>query len=518
MTTGEAGTRPGPAAAAAPGPRHGGPRRGRAAAWSVLLPVAVTGLVLAALAIRWSASHGVLSRVLVATAAGVVVLVLAGLLDRLLPAHGRRADRIAAAVVVGLAVATRLPVSLSIESTPFSDFLAFYGAALDFAAGGDPFGSDYFSTWAYQTGFTLYEAALLKVFGGVTALLVANVLWMSGTCVLLYLCARRIGGHRAAALGVALLYVLYPGTAAYASVLTNQHIGAFLFYLGIVFLLRSARPGPARDVVLWVVAGGAAIAVANIMRPLGPVFLGAAALAEVVLLVQGHHGLRRAVLRAAGLVVPYLAVGALAGWAVAASGVNPHGLGNHLPEWKFAVGLNADSGGGYSRELSARVFEGGSPEVWQARTRDVVREELAELPRVWPRLFAAKLTEMYGKPDSWTWALSDQLAVSRDDRGPWAAFAYTMSWIERGIFLLVTGLCAASCVLLLRRHRLPYAATLLGLVVVLYVGAHLIVEIQTRYRYELMPALFALAAPAVARLLVLARARRVRRSSLHRRR
>lgn len=88
-----------------------------------------------------------------------------------------------------------------------------------------------------------------------------------------------------------------------------------------------------------------------------------------------------------------------------------------------------------------------------------------------------------------------------------------MSSLERGIFVLVAGLCVASCLVLVRRQRLPYAVTVLGLVVLVYFGAHLVIEVQARYRYCMMPALFALGAPALGQVYDTARTRGARRAA-----
>ena len=126
----------------------------------------------------------------------------------------------------------------------------------------------YFYNWAYQTGFVAYEALVVKVFGpGLLPLQLLNALWMAGTGCLVYAIARRFLSEPAA-MTASLLYALYPAPYFLAAALTNQHIAAFFYYLGIWLLVRQKKL--ARR---WAALAGFCLAVGNLMRPLGAVVI-----------------------------------------------------------------------------------------------------------------------------------------------------------------------------------------------------------------------------------------------------
>ena len=144
---------------------------------------------------------------------------------------------------------------------------------------------------------------------------------------------------------VSLLYALYPAPYFLAAVLTNQHIAAFFYYLGFWMLVRRDRLSP-----LWAVGAGLCLAVGNVMRPLGAVIV-LALLCWTWCGCSAFGGM--GVLR---LGAPFLAAGVayfisteLFDWLVRATGLNPEGLANNLPLWKFVLGFNLESGGAWNQ-------------------------------------------------------------------------------------------------------------------------------------------------------------------------
>ncbi|MDR0627922.1 MAG: hypothetical protein LBG11_11835 [Bifidobacteriaceae bacterium] len=77
-----------------------------------------------------------------------------------------------------------------------SDFLDMYNAALAINAGDYSFADQaYWYFFAYQTPFAVYEAVVLRIFGGsLTALFILAALAMAGINLLVYLLARRMTG------------------------------------------------------------------------------------------------------------------------------------------------------------------------------------------------------------------------------------------------------------------------------------------------------------------------------------
>ena len=239
-----------------------------------------------------------------------------------------------------------LGVILVFGAQPVQDFKTMYDAACQMARGsGDYLQNEYFYNWAYQTGFTAYEALVIRLFGeGLLPLQLLNALWMAGTGCLVYGIARRFLPETGA-MTASLLYALYPAPYFLAAVLTNQHIAVFFYYLGFWLLVRRERLSPLRGVL-----AGVCLSLGNVMRPLGAVIvLALLCWAAVRMLRWKGPG----VLREGGLLlaaaVAYYASGELFNWLVRATGLNPEGLANHLPLWKFVLGFNLESGGAWNQ-------------------------------------------------------------------------------------------------------------------------------------------------------------------------
>ena len=146
-------------------------------------------------------------------------------------------------------------------------------------------------------------------------------------------------------MAASLLYALYPGPYFLAAVLTNQHIAVFFFYLGFWLLARREKPSPGGAVL-----AGLCLAVGNVMRPLGAVIVLALVCWALVRLLRwkGPGVLKAgAPLLAAG--VAYFISTELFDWLVRVTGLNPEGLVNNLPLWKFVLGFNLESGGAWNQ-------------------------------------------------------------------------------------------------------------------------------------------------------------------------
>lgn len=385
-----------------------------------------------------------------------------------------------------------LLLALTVQTEPVQDFKTMYEAAQDLAHGGRSYlQNQYFSDWAYQTGFVAYEAAVLKIFGSEMALRVFNALFMGGTAVIFYFIAKRMLGPRCAMI-ISILYVFYPGPYMLASVLTNQHIATFCLYLGILFFIRAN--GKSRP-FLWVSLAGVSIAVGNVMRPIGVLVVIAFLCWEVyrMLSVPQKGRLKVLMILAVFCTVYSIAYGGM-DIAIKVSGINPEGLANNRPLWKFILGFSQSSAGGWNRADYERFvlppLEGAIP---------AMKEELFNRIRISPvefiRLQWQKCEVLWAIPEESFWgfghmdmgrALFGGLTVGQ--------FINVILYIDRGICLCTFVLCFLGLLSLWKKKtdglNIPL---LLVLLVCAYAGVHIFIEVQTRYRYFLMPSIFLLA-------------------------
>lgn len=124
---------------------------------------------------------------------------------------------------------------------PVSDFKTMFEAAQHTIRGDFTYNQDvYFSTWAYQTGFVLFEAMFLKLYNSIWTLKIVNCLIGAGTAVLVYKISQILWEDESVAQIVSLVYSVFAFHVVHAAVLTNSHACAFFSFLGIYLLLKGS--------------------------------------------------------------------------------------------------------------------------------------------------------------------------------------------------------------------------------------------------------------------------------------
>jgi 4-amino-4-deoxy-L-arabinose transferase-like glycosyltransferase len=365
------------------------------------------------------------------------------------------------------------------KTAPISDFSVMYRSALKAVNGDFSFlTNQYYSSWVYQLGFTYYEALLIKLFGNHLFILkLVNILFNMGTSLLIYLIARK-GFNEFSARVAALLYTFYIPNILYSSVLTNQYISTFMFYLGIYFLV--GRGLSARYSWVWI---GITIGIGNIMRPLGSFFL--LGICVFVLLYKILPFRKKEsmdyIKRLVGVLLVSLFVQQLVSFGFMHTGLSSKPLSNQEPYWKFTLGLNEHSNGAWNAEDQRYVSKF---KVGQARNQAemyLIKERLKDKKRV-IHLFGNKFITFWGNPDAGAyWSL-------RGIKQP--SLQLVLIKYERLMYIVSCLLVIGTILLFKKENKL---APLLYILVAGYAAIHMIIEIQTRYRFDILPVLFLLA-------------------------
>ena len=391
-----------------------------------------------------------------------------------------------------------LAVILLVGAQPVQDFNTMYTAALELAQGGRSYLENiYFYNWAYQTGFVVYESLLLKVFGpGQLSLQVMNALWLGGIGALVCAIAYRLLPRRAAVC-VSVLYAVYPAPYFLAAVLTNQHIATFLLYLAAYLLIRDEKLSAGTAVL-----AGVSIAVGNIMRPIGVVLiLAILCWRGFRVLLRGGQDWKKQMGKAALVVAVYYGVFSLASGAIIWSGVNPEGLTNNQPMWKFVLGFNQESSGAWNRADYENYLMLPTQEA-DAAMREVVAQRLGAGPVELAKLAVRKSGLMWGDCEYMYWGFGHLDGQQRI--GPLTIDQYTqiLTHGDKGVYLAAFALALLGVLRLLRKGTGGGGgALLLSFLLCGYYAVHLIVEVQARYRYFLLPTAFLLAGYGLAGLV-----------------
>lgn len=378
-----------------------------------------------------------------------------------------------------------------IQTPPASDFLYLHTAAVSAAAGDFSFSeSEYFASWVYQLGFTMYEALIIKLFGSsLLVLKLINVLFSVGTAVIIYFSGAKIFNEPSGRIA-SLISILYVPNILMCSVLTNQHLSTFLFMLGCFLLLQDWNNSKYRWIYVGLLFG-----LGNIIRPIGSVFLIGLVLFFLFVQLQSYSKTQiwKALTKVAGVIVIFYLVQSLVSYSFIAGGVTQYPLSNREPYWKFMVGLNASTNGAWSMEDAKYVLQYELGEERDRAELAVIEERLEDKIAV-AMLMARKLTVLWGSGDASTlWSLQEmnkpELSAQLDK-------------IEKVQYLLMSFFAALSLFALYKMKQ-PHMAFLYVLLMLLYAGVHLIIEIQTRYRLDLMPAFILLQSYGVYKVYML---------------
>ena len=433
-----------------------------------------------------------------ALAAGVLAVVIAGLLLLRLAAraderaHDEKPVRLDYLILFALAYCLRAAWTAFVMQPPYSDYEIFYWVTHQIALFPEPsyLQDPYFHTWAYQTGFPALLAPLAFLFPGqYEPFLFTNCLFEAGTVLCIFKLLTRFH-KRNTAFALACLYLSVPLPYMLAPVLTNQLSATFFTMLGVCVFF-----GKPDGSITRACAAGLLLAIGNALRAEGILMLAAfAALAVLRLLSpQPIKSRIQKALPAAACCAVYLACGLLFSNLFVWTGLNPNGLRNEYPLYKFAVGLNEKTRGQYNAE-EANALLALPEKTRDEATKAIIAEQLSVGPLRLLSLFWNKAdiqwTDRAPQYPAFTAQANDSfvnfpgfnLSVGLLENV--TAFMQSICWsLLFGFAAIYAALSAAT------RDGTPFAM-FLYIFAAVTIAAFALIEVQTRYAYALLPALF----------------------------
>lgn len=358
-----------------------------------------------------------------------------------------------------------------------SDFETLFRAARDLLAHDFSWQeSAYFSLWAYQVPFVLWEAFWLSLWDSPVCLELAGAVCAAGTACLLYRLSRQWVSE-CAAQAASVLLAVFPFFATFHTLPSNQVPSAFFMTLAL-WLLACGDCG--RLGFLRFPLAGLSLQAGNLLRSEG-ILLVAALLAWGVFRLAAHRGeFRRLGAGALAFLAVYCGVQAGAAACLRESGLSPGGLRNGNPLWKFVTGLSYEAQGGYSEEDWGRI----------AATLDEHNQPTAETDALQKRMIAGRLA---AGPSILVRHVRNKLRCQWVADGlSWVFAGFSMQHpflygllreYDRGIFFLALALSAYGISDKTRWKRRPQAARLPYFVFFAAFCAFLLVEVQPRYAY-----------------------------------
>ena len=312
-----------------------------------------------------------------------------------------------AIIVFTVSFIIRLLFVLIVNTQQYSDFQLFYWVTADIANKTFKYLSQsYFSVWAYQVGFPTLMSPIMMIFGTkVLPLLIVNCVFMAVTSVFIYFTVLELSSEKAARV-FSLAYAFFPFGVGLSTVYTNQHLAAMFLYMGFYILIRGRKFGIIRSVL-----AGILFALSNVARPEAIIVILSILVYALFTLFSrakktGPKSKFRQVILPVGCSVLIYFIGSLGiSKFIVSSGINPHGLSNNFPLYKFVIGLNHSTSGTFSSEdaehlLNTPAFT-ENPDLRNKEAMKMIRERLSAGPAKLGTLFLKKARIMWSCNPSW---------------------------------------------------------------------------------------------------------------------
>ena len=359
------------------------------------------------------------------------------------------------------------------------DFKTLLDASHMFANGDYSFNTWYhFSTWGYQTAFVIYQGVLLKLFHSEFILKLLNITYSSLIVYMVYRLGLKISKNEKSARIVSILYMVFPFYLFLNSVLLNSHLATLLSYIGILFLLK--KEAKFRDYFL----GGLLIAFGNLIRPEGIIIVLALFLYKIITFTKKDF--KKILISLLIFLSTYLVICNTSSFLVKKTNINPSGLENKDPLWKFLLGFNYETCGYYIESDSDFQV---SKEV---EINEIKRRALEDIPRT-GKLMVCKVDRFWLSS-----GLEDEMGSFNNKKFKVLGLTIKFSTIKgiaitlnKCINIIVLALFLLG--IIVNRKNIKEDILFLLIMILITFGIYLFIEIQPRYLYFIHVSIFALA-------------------------
>lgn len=404
------------------------------------------------------------------------------------------------AAIFGAALLARLIVFVFVSYAPYNDFANYYTMGVAFAKG------DYAAisrlTDAYQissfSGIGVINGAIMLLVGtSARTFQLVQCVVTSFSTVAVYLLARQI--DRKAAPVAGLLFAFYPSNLFFSQINTNQHFAILFTLLAFYALIRAFAADAFSRSALWSLFGGGLLLVGYFAHPSSAptlVALGAVWLVCVLAARKKRRELLRLLTIAAAFCLGFFVLRTGLNAAMRQAGLQNESQMSVSFLGKIMNGLNPDTNGALSFSDWENIMAQPESER-QAYCVATIQKRLASGNL--PQLIDTKIRHMWlEKDDVFGWVAVGTAPTQRLQGGEaslqsWMAAGNLLDFFYVAMIYLLSGIGA-----FLRKRGV--ATDLILWVLLGWIGAHLLIEVQTRYRYFAMPLLFIFAGYALVRL------------------
>ena len=356
----------------------------------------------------------------------------------------------------------RLITILIVETEITSDFKTMYDASLEMIKGLNSYkDSTYFLTWGYQIGHVLYQSILLSIINSVTFLKIVNCLITSFTVIFIYLLSKKLTSKTPAII-ISILYAIFPFPLLLNTVLTNQHLPLLLILIAI-YLLSSINYK--NKFILKSIIIGLLIGLSNILRSEGIVIICAITIYSLYLIIRKYN-LKKVISSLVLIVISYFLIFNITSLLLIKTDISLNGLNNMNPTWKFVLGFNYETNGMYS-ESDAAIYAND-----KNKSKEIVEERIREVEKI-PLLFLKKIKIQWFNSDL-SWSLNTNINRT----------IYNILNTINQIFIILFNVLAFLSIFTLLKRK-DNLQVLITLILLIYFGVYLLIEVMPRYAYSM---------------------------------
>ena len=364
------------------------------------------------------------------------------------------------------------------DTQPVSDYKVLIQAGQQIASGNfiEAFNKDsYFYYYNYQTGFAVYIGFIFWIFGSsLTALKILDVAYISLSALLVFSITSRISNKSTGCIA-AVLYTGFIPIIIGSSVVNNQHLSTFLMLFGIYMIIR-LKP-------TFIGFGALFIALMNIFRPVGVILLIAIPFYFLYKAFYEHRPIFFVKNTAIFLVVFYVMT-----WGVDAAVVNAHIAPTaistpNLPYYKLILGLCDQSGSIYGNitedERKTAVYldlkqDDFDYDNYNKKSFDFLKSRLKYVGKTLEYVFKKTRYFLGERDNQYIFAVANDKSVT--------PFISVLVGLGQMQYLVFVALAAWSALLQLKNNDNRWILMLIALAG--FISVYLLIEVQTRYRYE----------------------------------
>jgi hypothetical protein len=403
--------------------------------------------------------------------------------------------------IVIAALAMRLLWMLNVNTALSNDFKDYSEYAVAIAKGNAGHPSHFYEIFPFAVGYPLVLSVWYKIFG--TTLVMGKVLNIVCSLVLLlliYAVANLVFGRKTACIA-GILVAFWPTQIMYTSVMATEHVFGVFFMLSVLLTLLIGNSIGQRRAHVFSLILGATITLAQLVRPMAFLLL-PCILVYLFLFTELKDGLIKALVRKASIVAAvsasYLICISILNSAVFnITGVD---LSTSSPGFNLLIGTNTEYGGMWNEDDAKLLDDFGqdAERIQKEAMRRGIARIKSDLVAFMKFALGEKMGNMWADEEyGYSWSTEVLINESRftgfmENNSKLIEASYQVFYVLL-LFMAVAGSIFA---FVSKKNEI----SLMMLIALAVVSAHLFLEVQDRYSYPVMASLVVVAAFGVDRL------------------